>query len=221
MPDVLPDDTHKLQPVGLFPERIGFCGPVTAQRICRLLLLYIALLSIGLYLSSNSAQTYWQIFGLGLMLPGGGFLAHADFTSGSGLLYIAIAASGLLAFGIAVFIWFATGNVLAPPLVWLLFALAAAGMKHGHVHHAAVWSILTIIGAAAVLAVMASVLIKILGKRKRRETNTWLRTCGDNVASTFVKSVSDKPEFSLDDLKRMRFLLDRALQPIEQFNGFE
>ncbi len=127
MPTELPIAADVSQRLAFFPERLSFCGPITAKRIGRLLFIYVALLSVGFYLASVDVQTHWQTFGLGLMLPGGGFLAHADLSSWRGLIHIAIAASGMLAFGVGVFIWFATGNVLAPPAVWSRFLDAKEG----------------------------------------------------------------------------------------------
>ena len=88
-----------------------------------MLLIYAAILAAGLLLVHGSDSPQGQAFGFGLMLPGGGFFAHAGLGTAHGLVHLAI---GLMAIGMFVFglaIWFATGNVIAPPAIWLLFAV--------------------------------------------------------------------------------------------------
>ena len=66
----------------------------------------------------------WVAAGLGLALPGGGFLygGHPVW-----------ALATLAAVALAVFIWWALGPVLLPPLVWIGSAVASGWMV-GPVH---------------------------------------------------------------------------------------
>ena len=109
----------------MLPQRRFPCGPVTARRIARLWLIYLCLFSLGFALAELAASPHWQAFGLGLMVPGGGFLAHVDGSSWQAAAHVAVFVSALLLFIAALLLWFATGNVLAPPLVWLVSAIAA------------------------------------------------------------------------------------------------
>ena len=205
-----------------FPEHLVLCGPVTAERIRRLVLIYVAMLTAGLALVSMGPSTAWQIFGLGLVVPGGGFLVHVDMHTLSGLVHIGLVIVSLVTFAVSLLLWFATGNVLAPPATWLVLALAAASMRHGYIH---AYSVGLAIGLAldfAFLAVVYAYYASYAGHQKRKQANNWLRDYGAAMAAGFVAPASTAhPEFSADDLKRMRFLLDRALQPVSEFNGFE
>jgi len=205
----------------LLPELRALCGPLTAKRIFRTFAIYLVFALSGFLLASFSPETRLQIFGLGLMLPGGGFLAHADLSSWAGTLHTLTALCGLGGFAFAVFIWFGTGNVLAPPVVWLAFALAATSMNHGHVHTTALWLVIGIISVLFGLGSIAGLLLHIKGKRARQQANDYLSRNGQIIADAFKEKNPHPAELSLDDLKRMRFLLDRALQPLDEFNGFE
>lgn len=67
--------------IARYPATKALCGPITASRLRRLFFIYIIVLACGAALALGTHHTSWQIFGLGLILPGGGFLAHADMHS--------------------------------------------------------------------------------------------------------------------------------------------
>jgi len=73
--------------LSLLPERDTMLGPVARRRVARLWIGYAILFVAGLSLSQFASRPSGQAFGLGLMLPGGGFLAHAG-TSGLGIAHI-------------------------------------------------------------------------------------------------------------------------------------
>ncbi len=218
-------------PCAFLPERQRLCGPVTAQKIKRLGLVYSAIFLLGLGLSQGAQALSWQVFGLGLMLPGGGFLAYANGVDGDGLVHLALAIGAMGLFGAAALLWFATGNALAPPLSWLLAALAGAFMDPGLAYFGAVCGSLRLdarrLVPLLVLGGIAFMLLVAVVKRQRagtqrRAANAYLVTSAREIARGF-RQADDAlaPEFSLADLQRMRFLLDRALQPVGSFNGFE
>ena len=89
-------DTRPAAAPALLPERRALCGPVTRRRVVRLWLIYAALFALGLLIAFASADPHWQAFGFGLMVPGGGFFAHADATTVHGLVHLA---AGLAALG--------------------------------------------------------------------------------------------------------------------------
>src|SRR5262245_1621182 len=118
----------------LLPERRTLCGPITARRIARTCALYGLAFLVGFAVTQLAASQQWRTFGLGLMVPGGGFLAHADLVSSHGLAHTATAVAAICLFLAALVLWFATGNALAPPAIWLATAVAAATvMTHGEV----------------------------------------------------------------------------------------
>jgi len=207
----------KVKPA-FFSDTRGICGPVTARHLLRFFSIYLLLCAAGFSLTQFSASAALQVFGLGLMLPGGSFLSHADIFSNSGLLHLAVALGGLAAFLISLLVWFATGNALAPPVLWLALALAGAGMGHGAPRHDIPWLTLTMISAAVCLLLAGTFVWYFLALRQRRAANAYLATA-PTIPTCAAPPAA--PTLSVDDRKRMRFLLDRALQPKERFDGFE
>ena len=135
----------------LLPERRSLFGPVTRRRLIRLALIYAAILAAGLLLVHGSSP-HAQALGLGLMLPGGGFFAHAGLGTAHGLVHLAIGLMAVGMFVVGLAIWFATGNVIAPPAIWLLFAVFGALMDHGPIPHHAVEAVEFGVAALAVAA---------------------------------------------------------------------
>jgi len=115
------------------PDRHGLNGPVTTRRLVRLLLIYFAFYAIGQLFFQFASTASWQAFGLGLMVPGGGFLAHAGIACWQGIAHLSLAGFGFALFMATVMLWFATGNVLLPPLIWIMMAYGATLMDHGPV----------------------------------------------------------------------------------------
>jgi hypothetical protein len=119
-------------------------------------------------------QDALQIFGLGLMVPGGGFLAHADICTGNGIGHVAawLCSVGALAF--ALLVWFGTGNVVLPPFVWLGSAFWAASMNHGAIQPGValnVYYVLALFAAAGCLSMLAWFMFS---GRQRRIDNDYL-----------------------------------------------
>lgn len=197
------------------------CGPVTAKRLIRLCALYLLVAGFGVLLVLFSEAVSWQIAGLGLIFPAAGFLAHADLSSLSGLVHIAMTLAGVGMFLLSLVVWFATGNVLAPPLTWVVLAVMASAMPHGHLHSTSLWGAVGLAVATGMAMVGVAFWAMLTGQKKRRDANQWLQGEGAALAATFSKPTTTCGEFSEADVKQMRFLLDRALQPLEAFDGFE
>lgn len=180
-----------LSNVSLMPWPRWAFGPVTTHRLLRLLKGYLVVAAIGAGLVHLPLQDGWRILGLGLMLPGAGFLAHADLCTTAGIGHTALALGALALFGMSLLIWFATGNIVAPPLAWV--------------------------------------------RGQRRQANASLRQIQPHLDQIFTAPAaaartsphtqshgeSPRPEMSLPHLQRVRFALDRALQPVANFDGFE
>ncbi len=205
----------------LLPQRRSLYGPVTWRRIARLCLICLGVFLLGLAIAQWADSARWRAFGLGLMVPGGGFLAHADAASWHGAAHYCAFIIALMLFVAALLTWFATGNVLAPPLTWLLCALAAALMDHGAVRPDAVWAVSLVVIAAIVVAVALSLGRYVYGVARREEANRYLSRADAAVAFGDRSDAGRGEELTPRDLKLMRFLLDRALQPVGNFDGFE
>lgn len=190
--------------------------PFYRTRQSRLLLGYATLLAVATAARGWFTTPSEMSAGLlGLTFPGAGFLQWAagdQFLHASSLFGAAIAL-----FMVALLLWFATGNVLAPAIAWAGLAWLAAhpDLVQLDVRH----------GSAAVWPWLISPLVLSLA------TVGWCR--GVRAASSaptpqFASchlsaggARSTTTEMSQDNSKRLRLLLDRALQPVEKFNGFE
>src|SRR5712691_6722453 len=108
-------------PSGEMDLRSGTKGPVTASRHRRNALVYGIACVLGILPTLLGMPAGWQAFGLGLFLPGAGFLA----VGGWALLLFPLT---LLVFWLSVVAWFWAGMVVAPLTVWIGSAALAGAM---------------------------------------------------------------------------------------------
>lgn len=217
--------------IAQLPYKSHLYGAITQQKIIRLCSTYTVIFFSATLTLWLTKATQWHAFSLGLMFPGAGFLVYANLVNWQGLLHIIFAATSICLFAASLVLWFATGNAVAPLFVWLLSAIIAAGMGHqafpsgvicGGISIYTHWLIPTAILIAFGLASGIHVFRQVIGKRQRQQANEYLQNTAQEIADKFEKATPiETKEFSLDDLKLMRFLLDRALQPIDSFDGFE
>jgi hypothetical protein len=206
----------------LLPSFKGLHGPVTQAKLMRLVLAYGLLCALG-FLLARTASGHWQVLGMGLLAPGAGFLAHAELCGRSGLWHGLAAAGAMGAFGLSVLLWFGTGNIVAPPLVWLGAAVWAACAQAGPVQP---WVLDRLHSAWATVCLVAGLVMwgwQALCRRQRDLDNAYLIQQGPQLQTIFTAPAQkvEGAEMSWSDLQRLRFALDRALQPVDQFEGFE
>ncbi|HUP99818.1 MAG TPA: hypothetical protein VM093_05100, partial [Aeromicrobium sp.] len=98
------------------PTRARALPPVTARKLGQLALTYAVCWILGALPGFLGLSDAWVAAGLGLALPGGGFLygGHPVWT------VVTLAAVAL-----AIFVWWAAGPILLPPLVWIGSAVAS------------------------------------------------------------------------------------------------
>lgn len=197
--------------VPLLDERAPFLPPVTRRTMTVAGGIGGTIWLVGLTVALAGPSSLTAV-GAGLMLPGGGHLASGHLFHG---------AIALLAVATSVFAWWMTGAFVAPFVVWGLDLAATASMGH----HGA-----SSTGVVAVAAVAPAVLVACLawhGVRHHRRRLTAARLNRDLARAplrmTRVPSRHDLPvgEASLQDLERLRFALDLALQPLDAFEGFD
>ena len=145
-----PFEVRQAYKTALIPERDTANGPITSARLRRAGLGYLALAVAGLALAWLGASPGLQAFALGLIVPGGGFLLYPVGSLGNTVAHVGLTLGTWFVFGLALFAWFGSGNILAPIGVWLGAALAAASMSHHH----ATWPLarLAVPGLVALLA---------------------------------------------------------------------
>ena len=211
-----------IRSVAALPPYTRMFGPVTTRKIIRLLKLYLLLVAGGSALLLFAHLDALQIFGLGLMVPGGGFLAHADICTGNGIGHIAAWLCSVCALAFALLVWFGTGNVLLPPFVWLGSALWAASMNHGAIQPGVIFNAYCMLALSAAAVCLSMLVWFVFSGRQRRIDNDYLVRQAARLDTIFTaQSSKQKPEMSLAHLQRVRFALDRALQPFDEFSGFE
>ncbi|MGB1879851.1 MAG: hypothetical protein ACPHTD_03975 [Gammaproteobacteria bacterium] len=189
-------------------------GPVTAARQRRNLVVYATLLLVGLLPGWLALSPGWQAAGLGLILPGGGFVSWG----GAWLLMVPFTL-GLM--WLACIAWFWAGMVVAPLGVWFGMALLAAGFAGPDTWAPAAW-----VTPAAAGLVLAFFYYKGY-QRTLRDRATYAQRQGFFETSRAevnerTQSVSEEGarELSPDQLKALRYVYDRALQPIGEYAGY-
>ncbi|MEQ8266092.1 MAG: hypothetical protein RH982_02770 [Parvibaculum sp.] len=189
-------------------------GPVTAARQRRTALIYATIVFLGLLPALLGAAPGLQAAGLGLWMPGAGFLAVGGWAMLLFPLTIALFVFSLVA-------WFWCGMVLAPLAVWVGTALIAGFMAPGEVSPLAY-------GVTALC--MAGVAFAFRSRaQKRLAADTGKAAARRNFLPASLAEVQVRAaatpdeaarEMSVEDLASLRYLLDRALQPVDEFNGF-
>ncbi|WP_066809151.1 hypothetical protein [Sphingomonas asaccharolytica] len=182
----------------------------SARRQRRALLGYslFCTLALGLRAIGDNAI---DALALGLAFPGVGFLHWAD--GGQTVWVLGLFVMSLGMFGAALATWFATGNVVLPPLVWLAAAVAAMRPDLFMLDDRLAQSNTGILIPALLMSSLAA----------RGMIRPHAPTVPPKPALTRLPALPtpSRKEILLDDLKRLRLLTDRALQPIEAFDGFE
>lgn len=182
----------------------------SAQRQRRALLAYslFCMLALGLRVIGGNAT---DALALGLAFPGTGFLHWAD--GGQSVWAIALFVMSLGMFGAALVTWFATGNVVLPPLLWFAAAVAATRPDLFMLDDRLVQRDTGFLIPALLMSSLAA----------RGMIRPHVPAVPPKPALAHLPTLPTPPrdEISLDDLKRLRLLADRALQPVEAFDGFE
>lgn len=170
------------------------------------------LVALGAVAAAAAGAPSWlQTGAAGLVLPGGGFFADGRIAAGIAVLAL---------FGIAIFVWWAIGTVVLPPLVWLTASAVAAATAGGPVGASAV---VAVAATPAALAGATYLVHRVRFARQRRRG----RAINEALAAvtfpiTAASHAFDRPliELSPEDLAFQRFAFDLALQPLDRFDGF-
>ena len=190
-------------------------GPITAARQRRTWLVYGAMCVLGLLPVLVGAPAAWQAAGLGLWMPGAGFVAAGGWVSVLFPLTLAL-------FVLSVVAWFWAGMVIAPVTVWLGSA-ALAGTLVGH----SIWGGAHLVVAVCIAALAAYTVTRLRARRSKDLAKAERRRAFLSASLAEVTpreaAVPDPAtrEMAADDLPSLRYLLDRALQPVPEFNGFD
>ncbi len=185
--------------------------PVTARRQRRAVATYGVLWLLGALPALLGAGQGWTAVGLGLAVPGGG-LAYG----GHPVLAVLAAAALVL----SVFVWWATGPTVLPPIVWVgSAALGAALADDSSPPVAAV--VLTVGPALLLAAVLAHRVRHARQVRTGALLNERLREVDFVITGPpALDARLPVAEHSETDLAHLRYALDLGLQPVDSFDGF-
>jgi hypothetical protein len=184
---------------------------MAARRQLRAVGVYAVLWLLGAVPLALGLDSTWTAGGLGLAFPGGGFLY-----GGAPVL----AAVSALAVFLAVFLWWATGPILLPPIVWIGSAIAAALTTTAG--ETASGIVALAVGPA--LIVGAHLIHRARHARQRQagaKLNEQLRQRTFTVTGPpGLDTRVPVAEHTESDLAHLRHSLDLALQPLDSFEGF-
>ncbi len=196
----------------MIPVRDKAHGEATLKRLRRFTIIYAILFVFGIVPALFGANAAVQALGMGLMWPGAGFLASGSFIS---ILLT------LVLFAAALIFWFGAGNIMAPILVWFGAAFLAAMTTGEYVASYAL--------AVSVGTIVALVLYGVITSRStQRQAITRAQSRNRMLVQVKERPINAQPadnvlqaELSEEQLAAARYVLDRALQPLDQFDGFD
>jgi hypothetical protein len=193
----------------LIPLRPLGIGPVSRRRQRRTRRAFIGLQAVALLPTILRRSPRAKAVGLGLSLPGGGFLFSRRWGS---------AVASLVAFTLSALAWVGAGMTTGPIAVWLGSA-ALAG--RGTTRRSTVRSAEIAVPMAAATIAAGLSLRKVLAARKgtdeARRRNGYLATLPVEPSQA-PPWVAD--ELTVDELKVARVLIDMGVQPVDEFDGF-
>ena len=198
-----------------FIQRESTVGPVTFARHRRIAIIYAAMWLVGLMPTVLGLSPALQAAGLGLWIPGGGFLAVGRWV-------ILLFPLTLALFALAVFAWFGAGMVIAPLLVWL-GAVLLAGKMAG----AQTWFFAPYLLAASIAGIVLYASQRQQARKTAELEKLQVRKGGISTAIAEAMAVAApvpttaERELTPEDLASSRYALDRALQPFGEMNGYD
>jgi hypothetical protein len=190
-------------------------GPLTRARLMRSKLLHALGCILGATPFLMHASPALQALGWGLWLPGLGFVS----VGGWSLLWVP---ATFVLFAVAFVAWFGSGMIIAPILVWVGSALAAAAIAGPQPTHYAPVAVplLTLAFLATTYIKRANRYTKALERRAIREAALPAVIKEIRGATVAAPPLAER-ELGTVEIGMLRYLIDRALQPIGVLNGFD
>ncbi len=208
-PRMAPPLVERIPPI---PSREHRLGPLTRRRLNRFYAALAVIYLAALFPVAADLAPRWQALGLGIMLPGGGFLYAG------GVVGVIAATVSLAAFAWIMFIWWARGVILGPPAVLIGSALLSSWWVQGRAGVPAM--------AYAIPAGMAGLFLWLAWQRRQRfaaqqergkELNISLAKAEPILRDAPIEASDEMPEGQIAEFRRM---LDLALQPVDSWKGF-
>jgi Linalool dehydratase/isomerase len=190
-------------------------GTHSSRLIARTFIVYSMVFLLGLLPSLLGWSAVWQTAGLGLVFPGGGFVA----LGGWWLIAFALTVVLMLA---ACALWQLMANVFAPLFIWIGSLLLAATLAEESVWPAAQYLVPLIALAFLGWATWKTRAISARELKNREARNAYLPRAEQQVLARAVPAPAPGTrELSPEEIAHLRYVLERALQPVESFGGFD
>jgi hypothetical protein len=177
----------------------------------RTVAIYALVVVVGMLPSVLGWSPGWRAFGLGLVVPGGGFLYTSD------PWFVALA---LIVCGWCFLQLFLRADYLLLPAAWLLAAALAPVRVGSGLWEWATW-VVPAIAVATMLALFVRKRVRFREERRRGARRNELLEHAVAVLPTADTQPAVGAELSEADLARQRWALDLALQPVDEWTGFE
>jgi linalool dehydratase/isomerase-like protein len=178
---------------------------------------YLGAVVLGLVLLVATNSPPWQAIGVGLWLPGAGFLlAGAAWW----LMFVLV----LLLFALCIGAWLRVGAATLPSLLWLAAALGSAGAVGDSTSSAGVQAAVALLLATltVVIGVWVERIVRVSRQRARRSGYLPYRTAlVTTTAAATARDVPPPDELTPEALHGLRLIFDLALQPVGDYTGYD
>jgi hypothetical protein len=203
--------------VPLVPIRNRQFGPLVLRRRWRTFSIWAAVLTTCWFLLSQNLSVSANAFALSAMVPGAGFLYAG------GIVGITLAVVAFVALPASMINWFASGNMTGVLLAWFggagLAAWYAAYFATGPSVGVATYTPFVALGVVALWTMIVRLNFR-RGVAAARATNEVIASIQTPLLREFP-AVSAEPELNEHELLIARATFDKALQPLNQWDGFE
>lgn len=192
----------------LLPDNPRQYGPVTFRLLLRSGVILGVLYLVGATMALGGDSPAVVAAGLSIVFPGGGFL-----WAGAPFLFVVT----LLAFALAFLLWWGLSAFFTLPLVWVL---GIAGSAWVAAEVTSPWTWVTPVVLAGTLALYGTMMLRSRRIHLRKaasvaDMNQYLRTAVPPETSTAPVVPGDL------DREVLGFMYELALQPADQFEGFD
>ena len=190
-------------------------APISRVAKRRTLIIYAVMVVIGLSPQMFELGTSWEVAGLGLIFPGGGFLA----AQGWGLLLFPLTVVLML---LACALWQLMANAAAPLFIWIGSLLLAVATAPEQISILSSFAVVTCVVAFAFFVRYVSDKTLATERESQSRRTAYLPALMAKLdASAAEIPVPGTRELSSTDLASLRYSLDRGLQPVDSFEGFD
>jgi len=184
----------------------------------RTAVLYALTALLGLLPSLLEGPAWLEAFALGLWFPGAGFIAVGGWS-------VLLLLPALLLSALAAVAWFGAGMIVAPVAVWLGAGVLAAILSGSESWAPAPLLVVTLTLTIAALLWRHQQVTKreqgLVRERRNAYLAEELATVSDIRAAALERSAASSPEMTPEQIAGLRYAIDRALQPAEDFRGFD